>query len=105
MAGILTRKAKAFWPLLLLLVSPINTHEAWTKFRDGGFDTAPSFRYRLLPVDPDVLLVGDSVGMVLYVLQKVARISFENAVPIPFRISSRISAAFTSASYFAMSRS
>ncbi|HUF49355.1 MAG TPA: tyrosine/phenylalanine carboxypeptidase domain-containing protein [Longimicrobiales bacterium] len=40
---------------LLLLLSPVNADEAWTRFRDGGFARAPEFRYRLLPVDPDVL--------------------------------------------------
>jgi uncharacterized protein (TIGR02421 family) len=39
----------------LLLVSPINTHEAWQAFRDGGFQCEPEFRHRLLPVDPDLL--------------------------------------------------
>lgn len=40
---------------LLLLVSPVNAAEAWTQFRDSGFERAPKFRYRLLPVDPDAL--------------------------------------------------
>jgi len=40
---------------LLLLVSPVNTREAWTRFRDGEFSREPEFRYRLLPVDPDAL--------------------------------------------------
>jgi uncharacterized protein (TIGR02421 family) len=40
---------------LLLLVSPINSAEEWSRFRDGGFTRAPEFRYRLLPVDPDDL--------------------------------------------------
>ncbi|HSJ10423.1 MAG TPA: tyrosine/phenylalanine carboxypeptidase domain-containing protein, partial [Longimicrobiales bacterium] len=40
---------------LLLLVSPINSGDAWQRFRDDGYDTPPDFRYRLLPVDPDVL--------------------------------------------------
>lgn len=40
---------------LLLLVAPVNSHDAWVGFRDGGFARAPTFRYRLLPVDPDSL--------------------------------------------------
>ncbi|MGH7464269.1 MAG: flavohemoglobin expression-modulating QEGLA motif protein, partial [Longimicrobiales bacterium] len=40
---------------LLLLVSPVNVHEAWAQFRDGEFTREPVFRYRLLPVDPDEL--------------------------------------------------
>jgi uncharacterized protein (TIGR02421 family) len=40
---------------LLLLVSPVNATEAWSRFRDSGFERAPTFRYRLLPVDPDSL--------------------------------------------------
>jgi uncharacterized protein (TIGR02421 family) len=39
----------------LLVMSPINTNEAWREFRDGGCERAPDFRYRLLPVDPDLL--------------------------------------------------
>ena len=40
---------------LLLLVSPVNTTEAWTRFRDSRFERDPEFRYRLLPIDPDTL--------------------------------------------------
>ncbi|HEX2166062.1 MAG TPA: tyrosine/phenylalanine carboxypeptidase domain-containing protein [Longimicrobiales bacterium] len=40
---------------LLLLVSPVNSSEAWVRFRDSGFTREPEFRYRLLPVDPDSL--------------------------------------------------
>jgi uncharacterized protein (TIGR02421 family) len=40
---------------LLLLVSPLNTNQAWHSFRDGGFRRLPEFSYRLLPVDPDHL--------------------------------------------------
>jgi uncharacterized protein (TIGR02421 family) len=39
----------------LLLVSPINGHEAWRSFRDASYQRAPEFRHRLLPVDPDLL--------------------------------------------------
>jgi uncharacterized protein (TIGR02421 family) len=42
------------YPLLLLL-SPLNAAEAWHRFRRSRFSTPPDFRYRLLPVDPDVL--------------------------------------------------
>ncbi|MEX1182110.1 MAG: tyrosine/phenylalanine carboxypeptidase domain-containing protein [Gemmatimonadota bacterium] len=40
---------------LLLLVAPVNSRAAWLEFRDGGYRRSPTFRYRLLPVDPDVL--------------------------------------------------
>jgi uncharacterized protein (TIGR02421 family) len=40
---------------LLLLVSPLNSREAWSKFRSTGYREPPDFRYRLLPVDPDTL--------------------------------------------------
>lgn len=39
----------------LLLVSPVNGDAAWERFRDGGYRTHPEFRYRLLPIDPDLL--------------------------------------------------
>ncbi len=39
----------------LLLVSPINEGEAGDRFRESGFVEAPDFRYRLLPIDPDLL--------------------------------------------------
>lgn len=42
------------YPLLLLL-SAVNSREAWTRFRDSSFERVPRFRYRLLPVDPDAL--------------------------------------------------
>ena len=40
---------------LLLAVTPLNTAQAWEQFRDGGFRQQPTFRYRLLTWDPDVL--------------------------------------------------
>lgn len=40
---------------MLLLVSPVNSAEAWRAFRDRGFDREPDFHYRLLPFDPDLL--------------------------------------------------
>lgn len=39
----------------LLLVAPVNARSAWERFRDGGYRSAPEFRYRLLPVDPNLL--------------------------------------------------
>lgn len=42
------------YPLLLLL-SAVNSTEAWTRFRDSGYSAPPRFRYRLLPIDPDAL--------------------------------------------------
>ena len=40
---------------LLLLLSPMNPDEAWQSFRGSRFTRPPIFRYRLLPVDPDIL--------------------------------------------------
>lgn len=40
---------------LLLAVTPLNTTDAWEQFRSGGFRHQPTFRYRLLNWDPDVL--------------------------------------------------
>ena len=39
----------------LLLVTPTNHEEAWEKFERGKFNTAPTFQYRLIPVNPDNL--------------------------------------------------
>ncbi|MGH7504624.1 MAG: tyrosine/phenylalanine carboxypeptidase domain-containing protein, partial [Longimicrobiales bacterium] len=39
----------------LLLVSPVNTTEAYAEFRRGGYEREPPLHYRLLPVDPDLL--------------------------------------------------
>jgi uncharacterized protein (TIGR02421 family) len=39
----------------LLLVTPINTEEAWQAFRESRFEKAPRFHYRLLPIDPEAL--------------------------------------------------
>jgi hypothetical protein len=39
----------------LLLVSPMNSRAAWTRFRDARYERDPRFHYRLLPVDPDEL--------------------------------------------------
>jgi uncharacterized protein (TIGR02421 family) len=39
----------------LLLMAPLNSDEAWTRFRGSRFRRSPEFHYRLLPVDPDLL--------------------------------------------------
>ncbi|AHM59777.1 hypothetical protein D770_07570 [Flammeovirgaceae bacterium 311] len=39
----------------LLLTSVVNHNEAWEEFRKGGFNQAPTFLYRLIPVDPELL--------------------------------------------------
>ena len=38
----------------LLSVSPINSEQAYAKFKADKFDTPPTFRYRPLTVDPDL---------------------------------------------------
>ena len=37
----------------LLLISAINNEQAWEEFRQGGYRQAPTFYYRILPVDPE----------------------------------------------------
>lgn len=39
----------------LLLVTPVNASEAWEEFKKMQFRQMPSFHYRLLPIDPDLL--------------------------------------------------
>lgn len=39
----------------LMLVTPINTVEAWHAFKESKFEKVPAFLYRLLPVDPENL--------------------------------------------------
>ena len=39
----------------LLLVTPVNNKEAWEEFRKSGCEKAPTFHYRLMPVDTDQL--------------------------------------------------
>ncbi|WP_224998307.1 flavohemoglobin expression-modulating QEGLA motif protein [Cesiribacter sp. SM1] len=39
----------------LLLTSVVNHNEAWEEFRRGGFNQQPTFLYRLIPVDPELL--------------------------------------------------
>lgn len=37
----------------LLAVSPVDADESWEAFRDGGYATPPTFRYRPLTFDPE----------------------------------------------------
>lgn len=39
----------------LLLTSVVNHNEAWEEFKKGGFHQTPTFLYRLIPVDPELL--------------------------------------------------
>ncbi|MEW6472393.1 MAG: tyrosine/phenylalanine carboxypeptidase domain-containing protein [Actinomycetota bacterium] len=39
----------------LLAVTPVNTDDAWEEFRRSGFSHDPTFHYRPLTVDPDLL--------------------------------------------------
>lgn len=39
----------------LLLVTPTNHEEEWEKFKRGNFDHKPTFQYRLINVDPELL--------------------------------------------------
>lgn len=48
--GALARIGQGFDPLLL--VTPVNGEQAWGEFRRSGFQRAPRFVYRPLPVDP-----------------------------------------------------
>lgn len=40
----------------LLAVTPVNASEAWRTFKDSKYAEAPSFRYRPLTADPELLL-------------------------------------------------
>lgn len=40
---------------VLLHITPVNTASAFKEFVDSGYATEPSFHYRLLPFDPDLL--------------------------------------------------
>lgn len=40
---------------ILFHVTPVNTDEAWEKFKQSGFDTQPVFKYRSRPIDPNLL--------------------------------------------------
>lgn len=39
----------------LLAITPVNTDDAWEEFRRRGFSSEPTFHYRPLTVDPDLL--------------------------------------------------
>lgn len=39
----------------LLLITPVNTHEAWLQFKKDSYRKAPSFQYRPMPIDPDII--------------------------------------------------
>ena len=39
----------------LLLVTPVNNNEAWKEFREVKYQKAPTFHYRLMPIDADQL--------------------------------------------------
>lgn len=39
----------------LLLVTPVNSSEAWEEFKKSNFKQKPIFHYRLMPVDTDLL--------------------------------------------------
>ena len=39
----------------LLLTSVVNHNEAWEEFKRGGYHQTPTFLYRLIPVDPELL--------------------------------------------------
>lgn len=39
----------------LLLVTPVNNNEAWEEFKKAKYEKAPTFHYRLMPVDADQL--------------------------------------------------
>jgi uncharacterized protein (TIGR02421 family) len=39
----------------LLQLTPVNTSAAWKQFQANGFEAAPEFHYRPLPVDPGLL--------------------------------------------------
>ncbi|WP_270087622.1 flavohemoglobin expression-modulating QEGLA motif protein [Sphingobacterium sp. SYP-B4668] len=39
----------------LLLVSPLNTQEAWLQFKKDKFLKTPKFRYRPMPIDPELV--------------------------------------------------
>ena len=39
---------------LILHVTPVNTPEAWARFKDSQFQRIPEFLYRARPVDPDI---------------------------------------------------
>ena len=38
----------------LLRVTPVNSNEEWEKFKNSGFKETPSFKYRLISIDPEI---------------------------------------------------
>lgn len=38
----------------LLRVTPVNSNEEWVKFEESGFKITPSFKYRLISIDPEL---------------------------------------------------
>ncbi|MEO8772862.1 MAG: tyrosine/phenylalanine carboxypeptidase domain-containing protein [Gelidibacter sp.] len=38
----------------LLRVTPVNSNEEWDKFEESGFKIPPSFKYRLISIDPEL---------------------------------------------------
>ncbi|MDX5397509.1 MAG: flavohemoglobin expression-modulating QEGLA motif protein, partial [Hymenobacteraceae bacterium] len=39
----------------LMLVTPVNADKAWLEFKEKNYEETPSFHYRLMPVDPELL--------------------------------------------------
>lgn len=39
----------------LLLITPTNSYDAWLQFRKGNYRKVPVFRYRPMPIDPDII--------------------------------------------------
>lgn len=39
----------------LLLTTPINAHDAWLQFKKDKFKKTPTFHYRPMPIDPDIV--------------------------------------------------
>ncbi len=39
----------------LLLITPVNAHEAWLQFKKDNFRKTPVFQYRPMPIDPDII--------------------------------------------------
>lgn len=39
----------------LLLITPINSHEAWLQFKKDNYRKTPTFQYRPMPIDPDII--------------------------------------------------
>lgn len=39
----------------LLLITPTNSYDAWLQFKKGSYRKVPVFRYRPMPIDPDII--------------------------------------------------